>query len=554
MSECSAPGRRAHAGPADPPRPWSAPVPDGPLDAVVDLPGSKSLTARALLLAAVAEGPTTLTGVLRARDTELMLAALAALGARFEELGADPARLRVTPAPTPLHVEAGGVGAGRVDVGLAGTVMRFVPPLAALADAPVLFDGDAAARARPLGPLLDALASLGAEVVHLGEPGRLPVRVGPGDGALRRPAGPAGPAQSCGPAVRPTGGTDSAGRPDGPARPCGPARGLSPHRVSVDASGSSQFLSALLLLGPLLPGGLAVTPTGRVPSLPHVAMTVAALRERGVDVVEPDPGAPEGRRTWTVRPGRPAGGEAAIEPDLSNAGPFLAAALVAGGRVRVPRWPLATTQGGDAWRGLLARLGADVELRAGADGAGALVVRAAGAGALRGIDADLSAVGELVPVLAALAVVASAHGRSSRLTGIAHLRGHETDRLAALVAEITRIGGLARQTRDGIEIGALPAGGRLRPALLRAHADHRMATFAAVVGLAVPGIRLDDVGCTSKTLPGFPDLWADLLRRPGDRRDGRSPRLANGGPAGTAGADPAGAVGPGPATGTEGRS
>ena len=548
MSECSAPGRRAHAGPADPPRPWSAPVPDGPLDAVVDLPGSKSLTARALLLAAVAEGPTTLTGVLRARDTELMLAALAALGARFEEFGADPARLRVRPAPLPLHVEAGAGGAGRVDVGLAGTVMRFVPPLAALADAPVLFDGDAAARARPLGPLLDALASLGAEVVHLGEPGRLPVRVGPGDGALRRPAGPAGPAQSCGPAVRPTGGTGSAGRPDGPAR------GLSPHRVSVDASGSSQFLSALLLLGPLLPGGLAVTPTGRVPSLPHVAMTVAALRERGVDVVEPDPGAPEGRRTWTVRPGRPAGGEAAIEPDLSNAGPFLAAALVAGGRVRVPRWPLATTQGGDAWRGLLARLGADVELRAGADGAGALVVRAAGAGALRGIDADLSAVGELVPVLAALAVVASAHGRSSRLTGIAHLRGHETDRLAALVAEITRIGGLARQTRDGIEIGALPAGGRLRPALLRAYADHRMATFAAVVGLAVPGIRLDDVGCTSKTLPGFPDLWADLLRRPGDRRDGRSPRLANGGPAGTVGADPAGAVGPGPATGAEGRS
>ncbi|ALD00706.1 3-phosphoshikimate 1-carboxyvinyltransferase [Actinomyces sp. oral taxon 414] len=470
-------------------------MPGGPLDAVVDLPGSKSLTARALLLAAVAQGPTTLTGVLRARDTELMLAALTALGARFEEIGADPTRLRVVPAPLPLHVEAGDGGAGRVDVGLAGTVMRFVPPLAALADAPVLFDGDAAARARPLGPLLDALASLGAEVVHLGEPGHLPVRVGPGDGALSRPATPA----------------------------AAPDRGLPPHRVSVDASGSSQFLSALLLLGPLLPGGLAVTPTGRVPSLPHVAMTVAALRERGVDVVEPDPAAPAGRRTWTVRPGRPAGGAAAIEPDLSNAGPFLAAALIAGGRVRVPRWPGATTQGGDAWRGLLARLGADVELRAGADGAGALVVRAAGAGALRGIDADLSAVGELAPVLAALAVVTSAHGRSSRLTGIAHLRGHETDRLAALVAEITRIGGLARQTRDGIEIGALPAGGRLRPALLRAYADHRMATFAAVVGLAVPGIRLDDVGCTSKTLPDFPDLWAD-------------------------------AVGTGPAAGAEGRS
>ncbi len=502
--------------------PWPAPAARGPLEATVALPGSKSLTARALLLAAVAEGPTTLAGVLRSRDTDLMEAALTALGARFEQLDGEAARLRARPAPLPLRVEAGPDGVGHVDVGLAGTVMRFVPPLAALADAPVVFDGDEAARARPLGPLLEALAELGAEVACLGEPGRLPVRVGPGDGALMRPADPAHPGR--------------------------------PHRVSVDASGSSQFLSALLLAAPLLPGGLAVTAVGRVPSLPHVAMTVAALRERGVDVVEPDPGAPEGRRTWTVRPGRPAGGEVAIEPDLSNAGPFLAAALVAGGRVRVPRWPLATTQGGDAWRGLLARLGADVELRAGADGAGALVVRAAGAGALRGIDADLSAVGELVPVLAALAVVASAHGRSSRLTGIAHLRGHETDRLAALFAEITRVGGLARQTRDGIEIDALPAGGRLRPALLRAYADHRMATFAAVVGLAVPGIRLDDVGCTSKTLPGFPDLWADLLGRPGDRRDGRSPRLANGGPAGTVGADPAGAVGPGPATGAEGRS
>ena len=486
MSECSAPGRRAHAGPADPPRPWSAPVPDGPLDAVVDLPGSKSLTARALFLAAVAKDPTTLTGVLRARDTELMLAALAALGARFEELGADPARLRVRPAPLPLHVEAGAGGAGRVDVGLAGTVMRFVPPLAALADAPVLFDGDAAARARPLGPLLDALASLGAEVVHLGEPGRLPVRVGPGDGALRRPAGP--------------------------------ARGLSPHRVSVDASGSSQFLSALLLLGPLLPGGLAVTPTGRVPSLPHVAMTVAALRERGIAVDEPEePVGPDavcgGGRTWTVRPGRPAGGRAGIEPDLSNAGVFLAAALVAGGRVSVPRWPASTTQGGDAWRELLVRLGGEVELRAEADGSRTLVARGTGAAGLRGIDADLSAAGELAPTVAALALLASVNGHASRLTGIAHLRGHETDRLAALVAEITRVGGAARQTDDGLVIDALPAGGRLRPALMRSYADHRMAAFAALVGLGVPGTELDDVACTSKTLPGFPALWAGMLGR-----------------------------------------
>ena len=227
MSECSAPGHRAHAGPADPPRLWSAPVPDGPLDAVVDLPGSKSLTARALLLAAVADAPTTLTGLLRSRDTELMLAALSVLGARFENLDETGTHLRVTPAPLPLHVQAGPDGLGRIDVGLAGTVMRFVPALAALADAPVVFDGDEAARCRPMAPLLDALAALGADVTHLGEPSFLPVRIGPGDGALLRAPGA---------------------------------------RVAVDGSASSQFVSALLLLGALLPGGPELTPTGRCPA------------------------------------------------------------------------------------------------------------------------------------------------------------------------------------------------------------------------------------------------------------------------------------------------
>ena len=467
--------------------PWPAPAARGPLEATVALPGSKSLTARALLLAAVAEGPTTLSGVLRSRDTDLMGAALTALGARFERLDGEAARLRARPAPLPLRVRTGPDGVGHVDVGLAGTVMRFVPPLAALADAPVVFDGDEAARARPLGPLLDALAELGAEVACLGEPGRLPVRVGPGDGALTRPADPALPGR--------------------------------PHRVSVDASGSSQFLSALLLAAPLLPGGLAVTAVGRVPSLPHVAMTVAALRERGIVVDEPEEpdepaaGTAGDDRTWVVRPGRPAGGRVSIEPDLSNAGVFLAAALVAGGRVGVPRWPASTTQGGDAWRELLVRLGGEVELRAEADGSRTLVARGTGAAGLRGIDADLSAAGELAPTVAALALLASANGHASRLTGIAHLRGHETDRLAALVAEITRVGGAARQTDDGLVIDALPAGGRLRPALMRSYADHRMAAFAALVGLGVPGTELDDVACTSKTLPGFPALWAGMLGR-----------------------------------------
>ena len=485
--------------------PWPAPPARGPLDATVALPGSKSLTARALVLAAVAEAPTTLTGVLRSRDTDLMLTALTALGARFEEIDGDPTRLRARPVPLPAHVETGPDGAGRIDVGLAGTVMRFVPPLAAIADAPVVFDGDRAARLRPLSPLLDALAELGAEVTCLGEPGRLPVRVGPGDGALRRPVDPAHPER--------------------------------PHRVSVDASASSQFLSALLLVGPLLPGGLAVTAVGHITSLPHVTMTVAGLRERGIVVEGPEepeepegpgePGEPGGSagpadpsadtsgsgRTWIVHPGRPAGGRAGIEPDLSNAGPFLAAALIAGGEVRLPGWPAPTTQAGDAWRELLPRLGGDVELRDGPEGVRTLVVRGAGASSLRGIDADLSAVGELTPVVAALAALASEHGHPSRLRGIAHLRGHETDRLAALVTEITRVGGIARQTDDGLMIDALPAGDRLHPALLRSYADHRIAAFAALIGLGVPGTELDDVECTSKTLPDFPALWAGLLGR-----------------------------------------
>lgn len=470
---------------------WDAPRATGPLDAVVELPGSKSLTARALVLTAIAAGPSTLTSVLRSRDTELMIAALTTLGARIVEDGS-PTRLRVTPAPLPFPVSrvsgqasgaggTGGVGGpARIDCGLAGTVMRFIPPLAALADAPVLLDGDEAARARPLGPLLDAVAALGARVDYQGEPGFLPVLITPS-------------------------------APDSAARDAEAAdgTGTGPRPIAVDSSASSQFLSALLLTAPLLPGGARITPTGPVPSLPHVAMTVASLRERGVDVEEPAPSLPEGERAWTVAPGRPTGGEVAIEPDLSNAGPFLAAALVAGGRVRVPNWPASTTQAGDAWRELLPRLGGATRFIDAPDGS--LTLEATGTGRLAGIDADLSAVGELAPTVAALAILASAQGGASRLRGIAHLRGHETNRLAAIVSEAQRLGASARETADGIEIDALAGPSPLRPALLRSYADHRMATLAAIIGLAVPGTRLDDVACTSKTLPGFTGLWERML-------------------------------------------
>ena len=500
------------------PVPWPAPQARGPLDAVVELPGSKSLTARALLLAAVASGPSELVGVLRSRDTDLMVAALTTLGARVEPLDQAGTHLRVTPAPRPFAVGSG----ARVDCGLAGTVMRFVPPLAVLADAPVTFDGDAAARRRPLGPLLEALEHLGASIDYLGEADHLPVRVTPRPAPRpRRENGTCSPRErylfaartvrtgSEGP--RAPGAASAAGMvaPAVRSAPTAVRTIAGPARVHVDASDSSQMLSALLLVGSLLPDGLEVTPTGPVPSLPHVAMTVACLRDRGVVVDEPDPAQVPGQRTWRVHPGAPSGGRVVIEPDLSNAGPFLAAALVAGGRVSVPRWPAATTQAGDAWRRLLPRMGGHVTTRRQADGSLTLTVR--GDGRLRGVDVDLGEVGELATTVAALAVLAGAQGQASRLRGLAHLRGHETDRLAALVAETRRLGGSAYEVADGLAIDPSP----VHPARLRTYADHRMATFAAVVGLGVAGVEVEDVSATSKTLPGFPTMWSHMLSSTG---------------------------------------
>lgn len=432
-----------------PPLPWRAPACPGPLDARVTVPGSKSQTARALVLAATADAPGSVVGALDSRDTRLMARALSDLGATLEVDSTAP-RLRVTPLTT---VRAGAT----VDCGLAGTVLRFIPALAATAAGTTSFHGDEAAAARPVRPLLDALTSLGARVTYEGEEGILPFSL-------------TGPLASS---------------PDGT------------REVAVDASASSQFLSALLLASPLMGGRVHVRATGPVVSLPHVWMTVEALRARGVCVDEDPPAA--GTTGWTVSGGRPHGGEVVIEPDLTNAGVFLAAACVCGGRVRIAHWPRRTTQAGDAWRDLLTRMGAHLSF-AGDD----LVIEAPGRSGLRGIDADLSAVGELTPVLAALCALA---GSESRLRGIAHLRGHETDRLGALTAEITRLGGSVVELPDGLDIHPAP----LHAAQVHTYADHRMATFAAVIGLAVPGVELDDVSCTSKTLPDFPAMWADLL-------------------------------------------
>lgn len=416
---------------------WPAPHVDVPVYATVTLPGSKSITNRALILAALAEGPSTITGALRSRDTELMIAALRALGARIEGDGD-----AVTVTPTALR-------GGTVDCGLAGTVMRFLPSVATLANGDVAFDGDEQARVRPLRTILDALRSLGADI----DGNALPFTVH-GTGALR-------------------GGS-----------------------VTIDASGSSQFVSGLLLSAARFDEGLIVHHNGKaLPSMPHIEMTVEMLRRADVDVQEPADS--RQAQTWTVRPGPIRAVDWEIEPDLSNATPFLAAAAVTGGEVSIPHWPRLTTQPGDVIREILVRMGAEARIFDG-------VLTVQGPDRLAGIDIDLHDVGELTPTVAALAALADS---PSWLRGIAHLRGHETDRLAALSTEINRLGGKVTETEDGLEIE--PA--ELHGGRWHSYADHRMATAGAILGLRVPGIEIEDIGTTAKTLPNFVALWEEML-------------------------------------------
>lgn len=414
---------------------WPAPTATAPARATVDVPGSKSITNRALLLAALADEPSTVLHPLRSRDTLLMADALRALGASVAD-GPDGS-WQVT--PSPLR------GPAEVDCGLAGTVMRFVPPAAALADGEVRFDGDPRARERPMDTVLGALRGLGADV----DGDTLPFTVR-GTGAL--PGG----------------------------------------AITIDASASSQFVSGLLLSGARYDKGVTVHHDGRpVPSLPHIEMTVTMLRAAGVGVEDAEP------NVWRVAPGSVGGREWAVEPDLSNATPFLAAAAVTGGAVTVPGWPSVTTQAGDAIRAILGEMGCSVTLDT-----GGLTVR--GADRLSGVDIDLHDVGELTPTVAAVAVFADG---PSRLRGIAHLRGHETDRLAALEAEITGLGGAAEQTDDGLVIRPVA----LHGGTWHAYADHRMATAGAVIGLRVPGVEVDDIATTAKTLPDFAGMWDRMV-------------------------------------------
>ena len=419
---------------------WLAPTASGPIDATVDVPGSKSMTNRALPLAAIAAHQTVIRGALRSRDTDLMVAGLRALGVDVDDTGGDWA---VSPAPLR--------GPADIDCGLAGTVMRFLLAISALADGEVRFDGDPHARKRPLRPLLESLRQLGVRVDDTEQNrGGLPVTV-LGDGHL--PGG----------------------------------------KCQVDSSSSSQFLSALLLASARADSDVVIEHVGAsLPSMPHIEMTVAMLRERGVAVDDSTPG------LWRVTPAPVSGGVIDIEPDLSNAAPFAAAALVTGGTVRIRRWPRRTTQPGAALPALLAAMGADCQL----DDAG-LVVR--GGSAIRGIDVDLRDTSELMPTLAVLAALADS---PSTLRGIGHMRGHETDRLAAVTGELNALGGDVAEQPDSLRIRPKP----LHGGVFHTYADHRLATSGAVLGLAVAGVEVENVATTTKTMPGFVELWSALLR------------------------------------------
>ncbi|MFT4051283.1 MAG: 3-phosphoshikimate 1-carboxyvinyltransferase [Microbacterium sp.] len=431
---------------ADPPAssPWAAPCVDGPVRARVAVPGSKSLTNRKLVLAALADAPSMLSAPLHSDDSARMIAALRALGVGIDEVpGKGPfgPDLRVTP-PAALR------GNVEIDCGQAGTVMRFLAPVAGLATGAVTITAHESALHRPMGEMIRALRDVGADIDDGGR-WALPFTVR-GHGHLR-------------------GG-----------------------EVAIDASGSSQFVSGLLLAAPRFDVGLHLIHTGaRLPSVPHIDMTVETLARRGIPVEHPRP------NEWVVPAGTLRGRDAAIEPDLSNAAPFLAAAVLTSGSVTIPGWPATSTQPGALLPEILSLLGARTRRRGGA-------LTVTGTGRIAGVDLDLAAASELTPTLFALAAFADA---PTTLHGIGHIRGHETDRIDALVGNLRALGGDAEELPDGIRITPAP----LHGGLWRARHDHRIATAGALIGLRVAGVEVDDIGTTAKTMPEFPRLWQQML-------------------------------------------
>ena len=412
-----------------------------PINAKVSVPGSKSATNRALILAAISKTPSVLRKPLFSRDTDLMVKGLKSLGCKIVEIKTSEGfDYHVTPQQL--------TGPTQIDVGNAGTVMRFLPPIAAMATGLIYFDGDARSHERPLEPVIKALEQLGVSIEH-GNKYRLPLTL------------------------------NGSGRVKG-------------GEVEIDASASSQFVSSLLLLGPATDNGITVKHIGKsLPSLPHIEMTIQMLKQFGA-VVEVD------KNIWSVKSGSLTGQDLTIEPDLSNAAPFMAAAMICGGSVEILDWPKSTTQPGDQLRNIFTSMGARIEQT----GEG---LKISAGSAINGIDIDLHDVGELTPSIAAVAALASSQ---STLRGIAHLRLHETDRLAALANEINNLGGDV--TEGPGELLIKPAK-LVASQIFKSYEDHRMATAGAIIGLAVKDLSVENIETTKKTLPDFPGMWQEML-------------------------------------------
>ena len=422
---------------------WRAPFRgNNPISAAITIPGSKSATNRALILAALAKTPSTLRKPLHSRDSALMIAGLKAIGCAItQESNGD---LQITPGKF--------FGPASVDVGNAGTVMRFLPPVAALANGLIYFDGDARSHERPVGPVISALEELGVTIEH-GNRYSLPLTIN-GSGVIK-------------------GGI-----------------------LEIDASASSQFISALLLIGPTTQTGITIKDIGKtLPSLPHIEMTIAMLQTFGAEVESKI--SESGRREWRVEPSELVGQDLIIEPDLSNAAPFMAAAMICGGEVVIANWPKKTAQPGDQLRNIFTRMGAKIDF-VGND------LKVSGTGKIHGIDIDLHDVGELTPSIAAVAALADS---PSSLRGIGHLRLHETDRLAALATELNALGGDVDEEESALHISPTP----LHSGIFHTYDDHRLATAGAMIGLAIDGIDVENIVTTQKTLPDFPGTWHAML-------------------------------------------
>jgi len=433
---------------------WNAPSSSKELNATITIPGSKSVMNRALILAALADSPSRLIRPLHSRDTELMAKALRALGIGITETNNESGEevWEVTPAPL--------FGPASIDVGNAGTVMRFMLPIAALAKGLINFDGDPRSHERPLGPLIKALEDLGVLIDHKNRYS-LPLLIN-GSGLI-------------------SGG-----------------------EIAVDASKSSQFLSALLLAGSRMRDGLTLRNSSTsLPSQPHIDMTLAMLREFGAEV---EVSSKNNSQTWSVKAGNLKGRELVIEPDLSNAAPFMAAPMICGGSVIIRDWPKVTTQPGDRLREIFTSMGARIEFVESKDMRG---LKVSGTGEIRGIEIDLHDEGELTPSIAALAALASS---PSYLKGIGHLRLHETDRLTALANEINALGGKVTEEEGALRIEPAKLKLNANENLFRTYEDHRMATAGAIIGLALPGLVIENIETTRKTLPDFPGLWSETLR------------------------------------------